>query len=260
MLVVLPHRTDEHADPAGASQRCAGVAGVLQAGPHGVQQQPQLRVEAGRLRRGDVEQQAVKRVDVVEVPAGRQVPARCGDLVPAPLRYRTERAGTPAQVTPEGFRVVGAGELAGEADDRDLGIGVSDRSGSTRTGRERWALPRRRDGRRLVVAAAEERVQVPVPAVEPELRGDPVDGDGADGAQPDPAGGLPEQEQLAEVPRLQQQEPFAVSGVHGFDRVVAAEQVHLKGRLVEDRPVVDEVHRAVHARRRECRQRQARRA
>jgi hypothetical protein len=100
-------------------------AGVLQGPPGRLEEQPVLRVGAGRFVRGEPEEPGVEVLDPIDPAAGADVrgvgaqagaDAQRGQLV---VGVVVDRVDAGAEVPPERRRVRGAGEPAGEPDHGD---------------------------------------------------------------------------------------------------------------------------------------------
>ncbi|GHF46495.1 hypothetical protein GCM10010359_56230 [Streptomyces morookaense] len=124
--VVVPDRADEHAGPGGA-QRLGARVRVLQRFPGQFQHEPLLRVHGRGLLGREPEEAGVEVADAVEESAAADVrPARSGGVgvgdrvpVPAVRGHIGDRVGTLAEQPPEGGRVGGPRQPAGETDDGD---------------------------------------------------------------------------------------------------------------------------------------------
>ncbi|KIG17439.1 hypothetical protein DB30_03358 [Enhygromyxa salina] len=121
--VLLVHDSDEH--PDGAAERVAGVARVLERVVGTLEKNPLLGVEVLGLELGDLEEQRIKAIDLVEEPAplaGRVALALGVALVvPAIGRDLADAVATSAEVGPERIEVGSLGVAAAKPDDRDLG-------------------------------------------------------------------------------------------------------------------------------------------
>ncbi|CAM3144821.1 hypothetical protein SAXI111661_20070 [Saccharomonospora xinjiangensis] len=130
--VVLVHHAREHPAPAAAcgagrrAQRPRRVPGVLDRRPARLEEQPFLRVEHGRLGRGDPEERRVEAVHVVEETAPRrQRPSRRAahvaeaTVVPPVARNLGHTVHTGLEVGPELAEILRAGIPACHADHRD---------------------------------------------------------------------------------------------------------------------------------------------
>ncbi|RPK79167.1 hypothetical protein EES47_29845 [Streptomyces sp. ADI98-12] len=132
LVVVAGPRADEQPDrPAG--ERAGRQAGVLQRGPHALQQQPLLGVHAGGFLRRDPEEQRIEHVGVADEAAapGGYVGGQ-GSPVP-PVRGHVGDQVVPGdQMVPEVVQVAAAGQPRGHPDHRDQVVGSGPRRGAQR--------------------------------------------------------------------------------------------------------------------------------
>src|SRR5699024_4426962 len=119
-----------------AGLRSAGVSGVLDGVPAGLQEQALLWVEKLRLGRRDVEEERIEQFHTVEEPTPSAVGlARCslhlvevGTVVPASSGYLGDAVPALTEVPPEGVEIGRLRVPSGEPDDGDR-LGLRGRAG-----------------------------------------------------------------------------------------------------------------------------------
>ncbi len=117
--VVIPDSAEVDAGP-GAPAGGGDDAGVFQGLPGELEGEPLLRVHVDGLARGDAKELRIETIDPVDEAGARRPRARGPRAEPGPARRHVrDRLGAGAQQFPERGRVGGAGQPAGQTDDRD---------------------------------------------------------------------------------------------------------------------------------------------